>query len=84
MNIELEIDELVLHGVPEADGLAVGDAMTRELAALLAARGVPDTLTRHTSTATKDGGAIELRRGAQSRVLAQQVAAAVYRSLEAK
>ncbi|MCC2668856.1 MAG: hypothetical protein K0Q72_1327 [Armatimonadetes bacterium] len=42
--IELQIDELVLHGVAERDGEAVGDAFTRELTRLLTEHGVPEAL----------------------------------------
>jgi hypothetical protein len=36
--IEVRIDELVLHGFPALDGHAVGAAVERELARLVAAR----------------------------------------------
>ena len=44
MNIELEIDELVLHGVAPTDRVAVGEAVQHELTRLLTERGVPPSL----------------------------------------
>lgn len=42
MNIELHIDELVLHGFDPRDRHAIGDAVQQELARLLEIRGLTD------------------------------------------
>jgi hypothetical protein len=39
--IEVNIEELVLHGVAPGDRWRIGDALERELRGLLAAKGVP-------------------------------------------
>ena len=40
-SVEVHIDELVLHGFAPGDRRGIGDAVERELARLLAARGLP-------------------------------------------
>lgn len=40
MSVEIEIDELVLHGFAPGDHRAIGDAVERELARLIDARGL--------------------------------------------
>ena len=81
MNIELEIDELVLHGVAPKDRAPIGDAVRRELARLLGERGVPHPLQRGGEASVPHGGAVHLRNDAASSLVGQQVAAAVYGSL---
>ena len=84
MNIELEIDELVLHGIAAADRVAVGEAVQHELTRLLTERGVPPSLEQAGNASVLHGDAIHLRGAAQPQTFGQQVAAAIYRSLETK
>ena len=43
-NIELHIEELVLHGFSPGDRYRIGEAVEQELTRLLADRGVPQSL----------------------------------------
>jgi hypothetical protein len=81
MNIELEIDELVLHGVAPKDRASVGDAVRRELARLLGEHGVPHPLQRGGNASVLHGEAVHLRNDAAPPLVGQRVAAAVYGSL---
>lgn len=59
MNVELFIDELVLHGFEPGDRWPIADAVQRELTRLLAERGiahVPDSI----DIARLDAGSISL------------------------
>ena len=57
-NIELNIEELVLHGFSPGDRYGIGEAVERELTRLLADRGVPESLAQGGEVASVDGGAI--------------------------
>jgi len=81
MNIIVQIDELILHGVAPA-AADVGDALKRELARLLTERGVPRTLARSGATGAIDGGTVHLREGARASHIGHQLASAVNGSLE--
>jgi len=80
-NIELNIDELVLHGFLPGDRYRIGEAVERELTRLLADRGVPESLERGGEIGHVDGGAFEVAPGSRAQVVGAQVAKAVYGGL---
>ena len=81
VNIELEIDELVLHGVAPKDRASIGEAVRRELGRLVAERGLPRPLEHGGEAALLHGGAVQLRHDTQPSIVGQRVAAAVFGSL---
>ena len=80
-NIELNIEELVLHGFSPGDRYGIGEAVEQELTRLLADRGVPKSLERDREIANMDGGAFEVATGSRAQVVGAQVAKAVYGGL---
>jgi hypothetical protein len=78
-DLELHIEELVLHGFAPGDRHAIGEAVERELVRLFAEQGIPPALARGGEIARQDGGAFELapRGGAGS--VGTRVAGAIYR-----
>jgi len=80
-NIELNIEELVLHGFSPGDRYSIGDAVERELTRLLADQGVPQSLERGGEIANMDGGAFEVMQGSRAQVIGAQVVKAVYGGL---
>ena len=80
-NIELNIEELVLHGFSPGDRYGIGEAVERELTRLLADRGVPESLERGGEIANMDGGAFEVAPGSRAEAIGAQVARAVYGGL---
>ena len=80
-NIELNIEELVLHGFSPGDRYRIGEAVEQELTKLLADRGVPQSLERNREVANMDGGAFEVAPGSRPQVVGAQVAKAVYGGL---
>jgi hypothetical protein len=80
-NIELNIEELVLHGLSPGDRHRIGEAVEQELTRLLADRGVPQSLERGGEIASVDGGAIEVATGSRAEAIGAQVARAVYGGL---
>ncbi|NPD27111.1 hypothetical protein [Corallococcus exiguus] len=77
--ISLHIDELVLHGVPPAHRVQVGEAVRQELARLLAQDGLPTGLSG--AVPRVDAGAVHVTPGAAPESLGTQVARAVYSGL---
>ena len=80
-NIELNIDELVLHGFAPGDRYRIVEAVEQELTRLLADKGVPQSLERGGEIGHVDGGAFEVAQGSRAQVVGAQVAKAVYRGL---
>jgi len=80
-NIELRIEELVLHGFSPGDHYRVGSAMERELARLFAEKSTPVSLTQEQQVARLDGGTFEVEAGSAAEAIGTQLAQAVYGSL---
>lgn len=82
-NIELRIDELVLHGFESADHRHIGEAVERELARLFVEEGVPPSLVREAGIDRVDGGTFEAQPGSGAEAIGAHLARAVYRGLGA-
>jgi len=80
-DIELDIDELVLHGFAPGDGEHIGAAIKRELARLFAEQGLPAGLRADGAIARLDGGAFPVAPAATTAAIGAQVAQAVYGGL---
>ncbi len=81
MNIEVNIEELVLHGFAPGDRYRIGEAVERELAQLFTEQGAPPSLTRGGEIERLDGGAFEIAPGSKAEAVGAQVARAVYRGI---
>jgi hypothetical protein len=81
-NIELHIEELVLHGFAPRERHLIGETVERELARLFAEGGVPPSLARDSEFAHLDGGAFEVRSGFGTEAIGARVAQAVYGGLD--
>ena len=81
-NIELHIEELVLHGFAPGDRYRIAEGVEQELTRLLADRGVPESLERGGEVANMDGGAFEVAQGSRAQVVGAQVAKAAYGGLK--
>jgi len=77
-NIELHIEELVLHGFAPKDRYQIGEAVQCELVRLLSERGVLPSVVRGGEMGRLDGGSFKVRMGAKAEVIGVQVARAVY------
>jgi len=80
-NIELHIEELVLHGFAPKDRYAIGEAVQRELARLFAEQGVPPSVGRGYEAARLDGGSFHIAEGSKGDAIGAQVAQSVYGGL---
>jgi len=77
-NIELHIEELVLHGFAPGDRHEIGAAVERELARLFAEQGVPASLANGGVIGCLNGGSFSVTRGSKPEVIGSQVAQSVY------
>lgn len=77
-DIDLHIEELVLEGFNPGDRHAIGEAVQRELARLLAEKGVPPAMAGGGEIARVDGGQFEQGSGARPEEAGVQTARAVY------
>jgi hypothetical protein len=77
-NVELHIEELVLHGFAPGDRYSIGDAVQRELQRLFAEQGASPRLAQDGEVAHLDGGAFKMAHGAGAEVIGAQIAQALY------
>ncbi len=79
--IDVRIDELVLHGFRASDRLRIGAALERELARLFTERGVPPSLTRSGQIVSLDAGQFEVPSSARAEGVGARAAHQVHRGL---
>jgi hypothetical protein len=77
----VRVEELVLHGFPPLAAGRVGEAVERELALLVGARGLPASLRADRMADSVDGGGFPFHAGEDVRGLGARIAANVYGSL---
>jgi hypothetical protein len=80
-DIELDIDELVLHGFAPGDRAGIAGAVQSELARLFAEHGVPARLNTSSMIPHLDGGSFPVAAGASPAGIGAQVARMVYGGL---
>lgn len=81
-NIELHIEELVLHGFAHGDRYRIGEAVERELVRLFAERDLPSSLADGGEFDHLDGRAFDVTQGSRPEAIGTQLAHAVYRGLK--
>lgn len=79
--IDLHIEKLVLHGFADGDRYRIAEAVERELARLLAEKGVPQSLAEGGVIDRLDGGEFKVTHGSRPEATGAQVARAVYGGL---
>ena len=80
-NVELHIDEIVLHGFVHRDRYEIQEAIQRELTRLIADEGLPSPFHQGDEAARLDAGSVMMHRGISPSEVGIQVAQAVYRGL---
>ena len=80
-SIELHIEELVLHGFQPGDRHRIACAVERELARVLAERGMPPSLAEGLTVAHLDTGAFNATPSATAERVGEQVGQALYGGL---
>ncbi len=77
-NIELHIEELVLHGFKPQDRAAIGEAVQRELTRLFTEGGLHSSLHREHQVSRLDGGTFHVKQGSNPATIGAQIAQKVY------
>jgi hypothetical protein len=80
-NIDLHIEELILHGFSPNNRYAIAEAVQGELTRLFAERGVHASLQRGFEVERLDGGAFNVTQGSKAKGIGVQVGRAVYGGL---
>lgn len=76
-DVELVLEELVLHGFPPGDRRRIAAAVERELARRIAEGGLPAGLAGGGALARLDGGSFTVERGATPDAIGAQVAQSI-------
>jgi hypothetical protein len=80
--VDIHIDELVLHGFLQRDRYRIARAIESELSRLISEEGVPSALTRNADRPVLDAGPIDIESGTRPEVAGSRVARAVYRGMK--
>ena len=80
-NIELHIEELILHGFPPSDRYRIAEAVELELTRLFTEQGISPALTRGGEFARLDGGTFNIAPSSKAQVIGSQVAQSVYTNM---
>jgi len=80
--IQLRINKLVLPEAMADDPAGIGGALERELARILADRGLPSGLEARGQTTHLDGGKVEGAGGDTTEIVGTQIARAIHEGLK--
>jgi hypothetical protein len=80
VNIDLHIEELVLHGFAPSDRHHIADAVEGELERLFVEQWASPLLMGEIEAEHLDGGTFEMTHGAKAGAIGAQIAQAVYRA----
>jgi len=78
-NIEINIDELVLHGFSPGDRYRIGEAVELELTRLISEQGIPSSLSRGGEQTRMNGGTFNMSPNSRAELVGTQVAQSVYK-----
>jgi len=76
--VDIRIDELVLHGFPHGDRYRIARGIEKELTRLISEDGIPAAFTRNADRPVLDAGPIDIESGTRPDVVGSRVARAVY------
>ncbi|HET7269597.1 MAG TPA: hypothetical protein VFI90_00795 [Rubrobacter sp.] len=82
MNVELHIEELVLHGFPPGYRHRIGGAVEHELSLLFSEHGVPPSLARGGEIPRLDAGAFRMNPGLGAHAVGARVARSLYEGMK--
>jgi hypothetical protein len=84
MNLDLRIDELVLHGVASADREQLAAAIAQALTQLFEQRGVPLGLARRGDIDRLGGHAFSMQPGDSAEATGARIAQAIYDTISTR
>ena len=80
--VEINIEELVLHGFAPGDGYRIGQAIELELERLFAERGIPGLLSETRNTGQLKAGTINIPANSTAESIGIQTAKSVYKGFK--
>ncbi len=80
-NIELNINELILHGFSPHDRYRIGEAVERQLTQMLTEQGMPASLFQGGDMPHINGGTFNVSPNAPAETVGTQVAQSVYKNI---
>jgi hypothetical protein len=81
MNVDLNIDELIVHGLDPTEQHRLGPALERELTRLFETHGVPPALTRSRTATRLALGDVQVDPAGGADAVSVQLAQALYQGL---
>jgi hypothetical protein len=82
VNVELHIEELVLHGFPPDYRHRIGGAVEQEISRLFTEQGVPPSLSRGGDIPRLDAGAIQMSPELGADAVGARVARSLYEGMK--
>ena len=79
--IEINIQELILHGFPPADRYKIGEAVRSELARMIMDKGLPQNFSQGTEIPGIDGGSFNMSKDMNPQTIGNHIARSVYGGL---
>jgi hypothetical protein len=76
--IEINIEELILHGFPQVDRFKIGEAVRIELARLFTEQGLPAGMSNGINLSMIDGGSFTISKNMNTRAIGNRIAQTVY------
>ena len=81
-DIEIYIDELVLHGFARDDSEGIKNAVEAELARLFKEQGLPASISSPKNYRRIEAGGFSMRRGANAGAVGNDIAGSVYHGIK--
>ncbi len=81
-NIELHIEELVLHGFAPGDRYAIGKAVELELTRLFNERGISPSLSKDMHVDHLNSGEFNVAQGVKAETIGTQIAGAIFKGID--
>lgn len=79
--IEINIQELILHGFSLIDRYKIGEAVRSELARMIMEKGLPQNLSQGTEISGIDGGTFNMSKNMNAQTIGNHIAQSVFGGL---
>ena len=83
-NVEIHIEELILHGFHPADRQRIGEALEQELVRLASTQGISDGFSDDVHIPLLDGGSFQMGTGGRPETAGAGIARSLHRSINEK
>lgn len=83
-NIELHIEQIVLHGFKHYNAHQIGEAIEREITRLLQEKGLPPTLAVNINLGRLNAGSFNIQPGAKAEAVGNGIANSIYQPLQSE